>query len=670
MNFFSMALNNIRKKSDTYFTYFLSTTFAVTIFYIFCSIYFNPEFADFHTGVSKIGIVFQISSIIVLAFSAVFVFYANSLFIKSRKKEIAIFSLLGMRKKEIGKLLFLETLIVGTASIICGIIFGTVFSRFFSKILKKLMLAGAPGNSISFVFTWQPSLISILVFLMLFVLNGIYSFKAIYKSRLIELLNAEKESDTAPKFSVKASVLSIAMILISYGIFLSFDGNDGALKLIKPTLFASIMLAAGTFLLFQNAVIWLFSKCKKNTNLYYKTGNFISMSQIVYRVKANSNIFSVIALLSAFTVSLMSAIISFYISLGNSMPIYSPYSYLCEDIDNSQREKVIDIAKDDSASHLTAVTDLDVITTTASLEGYKVDTNSAYGKVVSDVGDEFTIDIIKFSDYQNVIKDTGAKKTKGNKGAIFVSDLSRQQCLFLDGNYTFDYSKNIIGKEVNVKTDQGNTEVKVLDSSLSKYIGAAHGRTTLVLNDLDYDDYFREKSAYKIKHYTGIKFEKPLYAGDSYDKMNTIVSKEHHDKSYLQYHQVLFAQYGAYIFAGIFLGVLFLMAAGSIIFYKQLMEARDDKGRYEILKKIGMSEKEVLHSVKRQIGIIFLLPFIAAMIHSAVILAVYQKMVYTITVDSPIIVYMLLVVLVYFIIYYLFYLMTVRGYMKTVWKVR
>ena len=97
MNYFSMALNNIRKKSESYFSYFLSTTFAVSIFYIFCSIYYNPAFMKFHTGTMKIELIFKASAFVVLAFSGVFVYYANSLFIKSRKKEIAIFSLLGMK---------------------------------------------------------------------------------------------------------------------------------------------------------------------------------------------------------------------------------------------------------------------------------------------------------------------------------------------------------------------------------------------------------------------------------------------------------------------------------------------------------------------------------------------------------------------------------------------
>ena len=153
-----------------------------------------------------------------------------------------------------------------------------------------------------------------------------------------------------------------------------------------------------------------------------------------------------------------------------------------------------------------------------------------------------------------------------------------------------------------------------------------------------------------------------------YDKLNTIVPTKNHDKSYLEYHQILFNMYGAYIFIGMFLGILFLMAASSIIFYKQLMEARDDMRRYEILRKIGMSEKEVLKSVRRQIAVVFFLPFMVALMHMIVMLKTYKNMVYTLTTDSPVLVYALLVVVIYFIIYSLFYLFSVKGYMKTIWN--
>ena len=169
--------------------YFLSTTFAVTIFFIFCAIYYNPSFEDFHTGVSKINIMFKVSAVIVLMFSTVFVYYANTLFIRSRKREIAIFALLGMKNFEIGSMLFCEPLLVGIGAIGVGLIAGSLFVRFFSMILLRLMLGGAPGNSLDFKIVLAPYIVNLVVFIGLFVLNAISSLRIIYRYELSELLS-------------------------------------------------------------------------------------------------------------------------------------------------------------------------------------------------------------------------------------------------------------------------------------------------------------------------------------------------------------------------------------------------------------------------------------------------------------------------------------------------
>ena len=125
--------------------------------------------------------------------------------------------------------------------------------------------------------------------------------------------------------------------------------------------------------------------------------------------------------------------------------------------------------------------------------------------------------------------------------------------------------------------------------------------------------------------------------------------------------------YGAYIFIGVFLGVLFLLAAGSIIFYKQLMEARNETVRYDIVRKIGMRRADAMRSIQKQIAIIFLLPFTVGVVHSVVALVMYRNLMYTIATDSPVLENSFAVVLIYLLIYGFFYLLSVGGYMRTVW---
>ncbi|MDD6795583.1 MAG: ABC transporter permease [Clostridiaceae bacterium] len=666
MNLIDITIKNIKKNIFDYKTYFLSTCFAVTIFYIFSAIFYNPDFSDYHLGVTKIGIVFKISAATVFLFSSVFVFYSNSLFIKAKKREIAIYTVLGMRKINIGMMMFYETFIVGLCSIISGILIGIICSRFFSSILIKLMLGGAPGNNIEFHITLKSVIITFLIFIALFLVNSINSFRIIYKYKLIDLLHAEKKAEKAPRFSKVSCIVSVLLIAASYCIFLSFNGDQGGMVLIKPAFAACILMAVGTYLLFHNLVIWIVYKFKSNSNLYFKPDNLISTSQLGYYIKANSNILCLVSLISAFTVTIMSASISLYAALGDSMAIYSPFSYLCENIDSTVKSNVLQTINDDKNIKLTAETEYDVLTTKGSLDGYRVDTNSAYGKLKTDIGEEFRIDILKFSDYKNIVNNTHAIESDGNKGAIFIDELPQDKCLFLDGNYSHDYSENSSGKNIKVTTDNGIKELNILSVSLYKYMGAEHARTTIVVNDDYYNEYFNLKDESEINHYFGFNFDKPLDSEEVVNNLNTIVSEQDRMKSYIENHMIIFGMYGAYIFIGIFLGVLFLISSGGIVFYKQLMESRDEIKTYDIVKKIGMSAKDIISSVKKQVGFVFFIPLIVAVSHISVMLITYKNMMYTITTDSPVLVYAVGVAGVYALIYGVYYLISVKGYMNTI----
>lgn len=667
MNFFSIAVKNIKKKLFNYITYFFSTTFAVTVFYIFCSIYFNPQFANYNTGVTKMGIIFKVSSIAVLIFSSIFIFYSNSLFIKTRKKEIAIYSLLGMHKRDIGRMLFYETFLVGLCSIAVGILLGMLFSRFFSMVLMKLMLAGAQGSNLSFSVSWQPAVVTIILFVILFVINAVISLRTIYQYKLIDLLSADKQGENAPKFSALAAVCSLLLIAIAYFILLSFNGNDGAMKLIFPAFIACALLVIGTYLLFRNLVIWLTTKLKSNQEYYFKTRNFLSTSQIVYRIKANSNILCLISLLSALTITAMSVSFAFYTSLYDVMPVYSPFSYLVCNVDNSTANQMIETAHNNTNVKLNSITKFTVITTNASLNGYRTDTKNKYGQSNTELGQQFNLDIIKFSDYKAIVKNTKATYSKGNKGAIYQSDLIDGECLFLDGNYSDNFSKDAAGTSIDVIFGNQSDKFSIISSSLFKYMGAGFARTTIVVSDSDYGKYFTSGAELKKKNFIGLNFDKPMDSKILVDELNQIVPEKNRDKSYYEYCSLMFSSYGAYIFIGTFLGILFLLAAGSIIFYKQLMEAKDETGRYDILKKIGLSRSEASQSIRKQVMIIFLLPFIVGIAHSVVALITYRNMMYTISADSPILGHAAAVVLLYLLIYGFFYLLSVNGYMRTVW---
>lgn len=662
MSFFNIAIKNMQKKFFSYMTYFLSTAFSVSVFYIFCSIYFNPQFSNYRLGISKMGILFKFAAIAVLLFSFVFVFYSNMFFLKTHKKEMAIFSLLGMKKDEIGRILFYETFFVGILSMLSGILIGMIFSRFFSMILLKLMEVGSQGSRVVFSIQWEPAVASVIVFIVLFAINAIYSYKTVYRYKLIELLSADKEGERSPKVSPLAALLSVVLIASSYVIFLNFKADVSGFDLIWPAFGACILLAVGTYLLFQNMVTFFAKKLQSNANFYFKTNNFLSTSQIVYRIKNNANVLSVIALLSAIAVAMVSATFAFYKGISDIIPTYQPFSYLLVNASENQCDKVIDTIKQNSQVKLLSVTNFDILSLTASIPTYKVDFGHKTG-----AGKPFKVSVIRMSDYQTIIKNQQPVNSKG------IKDMSKTigdgECLLIDGNISDEYSKGLPGKE-NVSLSCGSEveSYKILSISRNKYVGL-YTKATIVVNDHDYSKVLAEINTTNKISYTGFMLDKPLNSASLVDNLNKDVPNDNRYMSYIEWYKAFFAQYGAYIFIGMFLGVLFLLAAGSIIFYKQLMEAREESGRYEILRKIGLKRKEARQSISKQLAIIFFLPLLIGLIHSFICLLTFQNLMSTlVSENSSVLANSLTIVIIYISVYGLYYLLSVNSYMRTVWN--
>lgn len=656
MNFFSIAIKNVRKRLFSYLTYFISTAFAVTVFYIFCSIYFNEQFSSFRVGMGKMGVIFKASAFAVFLFSSIFVFYSNKFFIKTRKKEMAIYSLLGMQKKDIGRMLFYETFTVGIFSVFAGILIGMVFSRFFSMVLLKLMAVSAYGTDVAFVIEWQPAILSIIVFAALFAVNAVNAYQTIYKYKLIDLLSADKEGERAPSFSPVGALLSIVLIAASYIIFLNFKANVSGTELMWPALFACALLATGTYLLFHNMITLFAKKLKSNTKYYYRTKNFLSTSQLIYRITDNANMLCLVALLSALTITMVSATFAMYNSMIDVLPTNAPFSYFYKNVNSSTNDEVMSTVKQDKQIKLLSTTKFDVLSSTATIPGYSVDNYQKTNK-----GEAFDISILKLSDYQAIVKN------QNHKDVIPNANLQHGECLFIDANRTNDYSKNLSGSQVSVNCGENQNKYKITSTMLYKYLGMST-RATIVVSDSDYKEFLTEHGQQDKSTFTGLMFDAPAKSADLVEQLNSIVPEDNRYKSYIEWYKISFAQYGAYIFIGMFLGILFLLAASSIIFYKQLMEAREEKKRYDILKKVGMNRREAKQSIKKQLASVFFLPLIIGLLHSFFGLLTYQNLMSAAySSQSSVFVNSAVIVLIYILIYGFFYSLSVRSYLRTVW---
>jgi putative ABC transport system permease protein len=577
VNLFKLAFNNVKKKFESYLIYLISAIFAVTVFSIFCSMYFNPQFSQYRFGTGKMAALFKISAVAVIVFSSIFVLYANKFFVKTRKKEIAIYSLLGMRKGEIGAMLFYENIFIGIIAILGGIFFGMLFSRFFCMIMFYMMKQVPKVNSGMPV---EAVVVTILAFLMIFILNSVNAYSIIYRYKLIELLSASKEGEKIPKYSVVAGILSVILIVMGYIFGLSIDFNQGGFKSLPSSLLVVILVITGTVVFFINFIPMVVVKLKKNLAFYYKSSNFISLSQIVYRIKANSMMFSIIAILSAITVTMISATFVLYKEFEVLASEYTPFTYLSKDVTEQQYKEVVDTIDKIAEVKLLSINRFTLITATGQNPMYKRDLYSdkdAGEKITDDIkpGDSFDAYILSTSAYKEIIKNLHTEKGEfNNQKTDFNMELKDNECYFLDGNMDTTYCKNLSG-DVSLKVGDSIESYKIAGVSMHKYLGLLKfiRKTTIVLNDKMYDKYLQSTDKNGMISYIGLMFDQPMQSKNTVDALDKIIPASTdlgklklQNFNYYDINYILYVQYGAYLFIGTFLGILFLLASGSIMY--------------------------------------------------------------------------------------------------------
>ncbi|MEA4973992.1 MAG: ABC transporter permease [Candidatus Metalachnospira sp.] len=339
MTFTNIAFKNVRKKLGSYMIYLFSTAFSVLIFNLFCSMYYNPAFENYRFGTGKMSVLFRGAAIAVFLFAIIFVLYSSNYFIKTQKKEIAIYSLLGMRKEKIAVMMFLETFFIGLLAVAFGTLIGTFSSGFFTSLLMRLM---AEGTSIPFHVEPKAILVTILAFIALFIISGIRAYKTIYRYTLIDLLSAQKQREGVPAFSPLGAVAAPVLLAIGYVISTKMNVDVGGMQLLFPIFMGAFCVTIGTLFLFRNFIPMAIALLKKRKPFYYRTSNFIGVSQIAFRLKANSKMLAVIALLTAITITMVSASYSFYSLIkGDGTECFAPFSYIAKNITEQQHEKIL-----------------------------------------------------------------------------------------------------------------------------------------------------------------------------------------------------------------------------------------------------------------------------------------------------------------------------------------
>lgn len=625
---FSITVKSIKRNFYNYFLYFVSMVFSIMVFFTFNSIKYNQDVIVNISG--KVNGLLDFGAVSIAVFSAVFMWYSNTFFTKKRKREMGLYSLLGLQKKQIARMLFYENLIMGLVALCIGIVLGSLFSKGFVMLFLRMM-----GHfvDVSFYISSRAAVDTIMVFTVLFFLISLHSYVIIYRFKLIELFRAEKEGEKEPQPSVIFAVISIGIIALGYSVALgqyNWATNSTSNFLIYAGIVLTLVIV-GTFGVFKSLIVYSIKVAKRNKTKYYTGMNMIGISNLLHRIRGNATMLAAIALLSATTLTAVGMSYSFYYDINKEVREYTPFSYVYETKDINLDNKVDKtIAKYPQHNLLN-----DVV----------VDSIMARGKILEseEIGD-WKLHLMSEENYYKAAKARGLTDTislVGSNDAVLLCPPWFQENL-IDSKITMDFNQSFRIAEVKNKT--------LIAADIMRYV--------LVIKDDVYSKLASTQQEYTVRALTVAN-----------QKEAKELTKELYESSFTEgEHSSFYSVYileletrGMLMFIGAFLGLVFLLATGSIIYFRQLTEAANDYGRYKILKNIGISRREVKQNIAKQICFVFILPLIVGVAHSSVALTTLSKLVgknFTIPIISTVIVYTL--------IYLIYYVLTVSSYDKIV----
>ena len=661
--FSRLAKQNIRNNKSTYIPYIITCIFCIAMIYMMEFLRDCPTLDQAVRQADEVRMIVFTGEIVVEIFCIIFLIYSNSFLMKRRQKEIGLYNILGLERNHIGIVMFLETIITSIGSLAGGIAAGIIGSKLALLLLLKLLhIPSVLGFYISVKGIFTCLFMFGIIFLMILFLN----LAKIHLSRPVELLRGNNTGEKEP--AAKWLMALIGFICLGAGYYLAVM-TESPIKAITIFLLAVILVMAGTYLLFTAGSIVILKFLRRRKSFYYRTGNFISISGMLYRMKQNAIGLASICILSTGVLLMISMTVSIYFGMNDIMLNRYPY-----DVDMS----------------VTSISEEECLTAIEAFEKAIADNKVPVEKSV----EEIYLDIVcsKNGD-QILIKPTN---TIRNSDSVLVLSLLNQAeyerltgiSANLNDGEIFAWYPSAVQKDSVTVDETEFTVKKWLDKNpLTCGEDAVSDNAVLVVTDED----FKKFDEMRTEMYKGvssapagedltlhlglditgsetekIEFGTPVMETVKDLKKSGGLSENAWIISGIrqQEYESYYADNGSLLFIGIFLGSLFLMGTAMIIYYKQISEGYEDQKRFEIMQKVGLSRREVRSSVRRQILMVFFLPLLMAMLHITMAFPMIRRLLllFGMTNTKLFIGCTAGTVLIFAVVYGLIYLMTARSY--------
>ena len=666
--YFKLAKTNLSNNKPFYIPYIISSIITVAMLYMMSFLSDNKGLNKI-MGADSLAIIFRLGVGIIVIFSYIFLFYTNSFIIKRRKKEIGVYNILGMEKRHLSKVLFVETMYSAVISLICGIIVGIVFSKFILMVLYGII---GIHKTVEFFVNIHGIILCIVSFGILFLITFLYNFMQIKLANPIELLRGTSVGEREPKTKILMTIIGVVCLAIAYYIAIT---TENPLNVLTLFFVAVLLVVIGTFAIFTAGSIALLKLLRNNKKFYYNKRHFMAVSGMLYRMKQNAAGLASICILSTMVLVVISTTVSMYVGIQDELAARYPND-VCVTVDyNSVIDKSSEIEK--------AIFD--------EIDSAEVKNKKAFSYLsvfVGQKGDNFTTDkehlsfqnsylfyILSKDDFikrDNSFKDKIGNISKGEAVVVLNKKYDKKDIKIFGQSYKVNKSfEHTYDNDLYVLSTLNGLGYIILDNNESvqelydvqeKMLGKGANYYT---NKIRFDFKSGNKKQ-KIAAYKKVDNAVKRYFKDNKNDKKEISSywvesRQENEKNF-------YLLYGGLFFLGIFLGTMFLMVTVMIIFYKQITEGYDDRERYQILEKVGMSNREVKDTIKSQIRIVFVLPIFAAAIHVTAAFPMVYRLLQMLNLNNEKLFAgcLAVTIIVFAVIYYLVFKVTSRAYYRIV----
>ncbi|QWU47407.1 ABC transporter permease [Bacillus sp. NP247] len=606
MTFWQFAFKNITRNSRAYFAYFLSSAFSIAVFFSFAVYLFHPKLQNF-TMISEVSGLMIFSEVVIVFFSFFFLLYSIGTFLKVRKKQFGVLTVLGISRKQLHRLVFIENMLIGILSIFFGMQFGLVFSQFFLLVTAKI--AHVPGI---YLYWWPTNaiLLTTIVFLGLFIVVSAFTPMLIRTKKSVHLLKANGGNQKERKPSILISLFGAICLIGGYALagnptyFISLNPQIGIIYMISSIFVIPVLVSIGTYFFFSQISFLLIHLLKKRRKFYMKRINMLWISDLASRIRSNINMLFIVAMLSTLAFTMITFLYSFgkFAKLDverNSSFAFSYFSYAENPFTSQHLNWLEEQLKDGKFSY--KKTKVDLYDTPVKAES---GTEIYYGTYA-----------IKQSDYNKLATSVQLKQLFINDNETYILSGAAYFPLFsaFDQNYT----------KTHITLASTNYKLQVKGFEINNPLPASFAYETLVLSDAVVNNLPNN-----TKHITAYNYNVENWE-NTYAIADEFVKRVDKDRASVEHEGVLVRVFEAgnslyriksgsasYFLIGTFLGIIFFIGAGSVLYFRMYTDLTTEQEKYVTITKIGLTESEMKRSATIQLSILFFVPYIMASIHT------------------------------------------------------